>query len=107
MDMRFNISFQAEQGVTEELQEYVKAKLPELINEYFFENPAELNKIIRECLKGQLKAVACEIFQGKEIRNVLAERIMQTLEMPPILHKYNKTKEMTPKEIDEMLERVL
>lgn len=77
--MRLHLQFELTDTQTEELQNYIKAKLPELINEYFFSNPAELNKIIRDCLKGQLKATACEIFQGKEIRNVLAERIMKEL----------------------------
>lgn len=77
--MNINISVNTEEFITKELQYYIKSKLPEIINEIFFENPAELNKIIRDCLKGQLKAVACEIFQGKEIRNVLAERIMKEL----------------------------
>lgn len=77
--MNINISVNTEEFITKELQYYIKSKLPEIINEIFFENPAELNKIIRDCLKGQLKATACEIFQGKEIRNVLAERIMKEL----------------------------
>lgn len=77
--MNINISVNTEEFITKELQWYIKSKLPEIINEIFFENPAELNKIIRDCLKGQLKATACEIFQGKEIRNVLVERIMKEL----------------------------
>lgn len=77
--MNINISVNTEEFITKELQWYIKSKLPEIINEIFFENPAELNKIIRDCLKGQLKATACEIFQGKEIKNVLAERIMKEL----------------------------
>ena len=77
--MRLDIHFDTSELITVEMQKYIKAKLPELVNEFFFSNPTELNKIIRDCLKGQLKATACEIFQGKEIRNVLAERIMEQL----------------------------
>lgn len=73
------INLKLDEHITQEIENYIKEQLPILINEYFFSNPIELNKIIRECLKGQLKATACEIFQGKEIRNILAERIMEQL----------------------------
>lgn len=77
--MYLNLNINLDKEITEKLENYIKEQLPILINEYFFSNPNELNKIIRDCLKGQLKATACEIFQGKEIRNVLAERIMEQL----------------------------
>ena len=33
---------------TKEIEWYVKSKLPELINEKLFENPQELNKLIKK-----------------------------------------------------------
>lgn len=75
--MRINIDL--ELSKTKELEDYIKDQLPDLLNEYFFKNPTELNKIIRECLKGQLKSCTCEILQGKEIRTILTERIMKEI----------------------------
>ena len=70
-----------EEFITKELQWYIKSKLPEIVNEYFFQNPAELNKVIREVLKGQLKATCNEVFQGKDLKDILTQRILKTLEV--------------------------
>lgn len=74
--MDITIRVQPEEFVTKELQWYIKAKLPEIVNEYFFQNPTELNKVIRKVLEGQLKATCVEVFQGKELREVLTEYIL-------------------------------
>ena len=77
--MDITIRVQPEEFITKELQWYVKAKLPEIVNEYFFQNPAELNKVIRKVLEGQLKATCVEVFQGKELREVLTRMILEYL----------------------------
>jgi len=79
--MRLSIELSTEEIITKELEWYIKAKLPEIINEVIFKDKVELNKIIREVLRGQLKAVANEIFQGKDIKDILTERILETLEV--------------------------
>ena len=78
--MDITIRVQPEEFITKELQWYIKAKLPEIVNEYFFQNPKELNKVIREVLKGQLKATCVEVFQGKELREILTQRILNLLQ---------------------------
>ena len=79
--MDITIRVQPEEFITKELQWYIKAKLPEIVNEYFFQNPAELNKVIREVLRGQLKATWHEIFQGKELKEILTQRVLSHLEV--------------------------
>lgn len=78
--MDITIRVQTEEFITKELQWYVKAKLPEIVNEYFFKNPMELNKVIRKVLEGQLKATCVEVFQGKELREILTQRILNLLQ---------------------------
>ena len=79
--MDISIKVNPEEFITKELQWYIKSKLPEIVNEYFFQNPAELNKVIREVLKGQLKATCNEVFQGKDLKDILTQRILKTLEV--------------------------
>ena len=79
--MDISIKVNTEEFITKELQWYIKSKLPEIVNEYFFQNPAELNKVIREVLKGQLKATCNEVFQGKDLKDILTQRILKTLEV--------------------------
>ncbi|MGN1153571.1 MAG: hypothetical protein ACI4S3_06045 [Candidatus Gastranaerophilaceae bacterium] len=79
--MDINIKVNPEEFITKELQWYIKSKLPEIVNEYFFKNPSELNKVIREVLKGQLKATCNDIFQGKDLKEILTKRILKTLEV--------------------------
>ena len=70
-----------EELITKEIEGYIKSQIPEIINEYFFQNPTELNKIIRECLKGQLKSTCVELFQGKDLREILTDRVLNYLEV--------------------------
>lgn len=75
--IHFSISL--DEAITEELTNYIKAELPKLLNEYVFNDPAQLNKIIRSCMAGQLKAACVEVFQGKELREILTEKIIKEL----------------------------
>ena len=79
--MDISIKVNTEEFITKELQWYIKSKLPEIVNEYFFQNRTELNKVIREVLKGQLKATCNEVFQGKDLKDILTQRILKTLEV--------------------------
>lgn len=79
--MDITIRIKTEELITKELQWYIQAHLPEIINEYFFQNPAELNKVIREVLRGQLKATCNEIFQGKDLKEILTQRVLNYLEV--------------------------
>ena len=79
--MEIKLIVKTEEFITKELEWYIKSHLPEIINEYFFQNPTELNKIIRECLKGQLKSTCVELFQGKDLREILTDRVLNYLEV--------------------------
>ena len=73
------ISLSLEPEKTKELEQYIKAILPEIINEHLFEDTNSLRKMINECVKGQIKAHINDILQGKDFRNFLRDKIMQEI----------------------------
>lgn len=81
MKVYLNLDLDLDEMITKELIWYIKAKLPEIINEFFFEHPQELNKLIKEVVKSELKSTCHSIFQGKELKEILAERILKGLEI--------------------------
>ena len=62
--MYLSTSFRLEHE--EEIEEYVKEKLPELIKDEIFKDANKLNELIRQCVRGQLKSMITEILQGKD-----------------------------------------
>ena len=72
--MEISVKVSSEEFITKELQWYIKAKLPEIVNEYFFKNPEELNKVIFEVTKGYLREVCYELLQNKDIRVMIMEK---------------------------------
>lgn len=72
--MEISVKVSSEEFITKELQWYIKAKLPEIVNEYFFKNPEELNKVIFEVTKGYLKDVCYQLLRDKEIKVMLIEK---------------------------------
>lgn len=66
---------------TYELEQYIKAELPHIVNEILFEDRKELNKLIQECVKGQIKANINDLMQGKDFREFLRDRIAENIGM--------------------------
>ena len=64
---------------TKEIEWYVKSKLPELINEKLFENPQELNKLIKNAVDGQFRQVVNEILQSNDFRSYMKEKVIAIL----------------------------
>ena len=72
--MEISVKVSSEEFITKELQWYIKAKLPEIVNEYFFKNPEELNKVIFEVTKGYLRDVCYQLLRNKDIRVMIMEK---------------------------------
>ena len=64
---------------TKEIEWYVKSKLPELINEKLFENPQELNKLIKNAVDGQFRQVVNEILQSNDFKSYMKEKVIAIL----------------------------
>lgn len=72
--MYITVSLEPEK--TKELEAYIKAVLPEIINENIFADTNKLKQLINECVKGQIKATINDLMQGKEFRHYLRDEIM-------------------------------
>ncbi len=79
--MYINLKLEIEPETTREIEDYIRIKLPELINESIFEDRNALDKMIKECVKGQFKQQINEIMQGKDYRDFLRNKIMQSIGM--------------------------
>lgn len=77
--MQVCISFRPE--ITEEVEQYIKATLPEIINNVLLEDTTQLNRMITECVKGYIKGTITELMQGKDFRNFLRDKIMEQVGM--------------------------
>lgn len=77
--LNFNMSLKLDDVITREIQWYVKAKLPEIINEYFFENPEKLDKIIQSAVASQIKSACNEVLQGKDMKEILKQKVLEKL----------------------------
>lgn len=77
MFIRFNIDL--EPYSTTELEKYIKAKLPEQLNEALFQDKTYLDKVIKDCVKGQIKSCITELLQGKDFRNFLRDKIAREI----------------------------
>ena len=77
--MYLTISLDVEK--TKELEQYIKAILPEIINENIFKDQNKLKSMINECVKGQIKATINDLMQGKDFRDYLRDKIMQEIGM--------------------------
>lgn len=75
------LSVNIEPEKTKELEWYIKAVLPEIINEKLFEDKNKLNAMIRECVKGQIMATINNLMQEKEFRIFLRDKIMEQIGM--------------------------
>ena len=73
--MYINIDFR----LNEELQEQIKQETIKQATEMLLQNPNELRSMIKECVKGQLKAIITEILQGKDYRNFLRDKIAKEI----------------------------
>ena len=43
-----------------------------------------LNKVIKECVKGQFKAILTEILQDKKIKDILRDRVLKSLDLKEV-----------------------
>lgn len=77
--MYVTVSLEAEK--TKELEQYIKAILPEIINENIFKDQNRLKSMINECVKGQIKATINDLMQAKYFRDFLRDKIMQEIGM--------------------------
>ena len=77
--MYISTSFQLEHE--EEIEKYVKEKLPELIKDEIFKDANKLNELIRQCVRGQLKSMITEILQGKDYKDFIRDKVMTEMGM--------------------------
>lgn len=75
IDLKFNLDL----NCTQEIEWYVKSKLPEMINEKLFENPQELNKLIKSAVEGQFRQIANEVLQSKDCKKFITEKVWEKL----------------------------
>lgn len=75
--MQVSISFKPE--ITQEVEQYIKDVLPEVINKTLLEDPTQLNGIIRECVRGYIKGTITSLIQDKDYRSFLRDRIMEQI----------------------------
>lgn len=73
--MYFNIDFK----LSENLQEQIRQETINNATEILLKDQTELNKIIRECVKGALRANITEILQCKDYRNFLRDKIAKEI----------------------------
>lgn len=66
---------------TKEIEDYIKAVLPEIINENIFADTNKLKTMINDCVKGQIKATINDIMQGKDFRDYLRNQVMEQIGM--------------------------
>lgn len=77
--MYLTVGFNPEK--TKEIEDYIKALLPEIINENIFADKNKLKTMINECVKGQIKATINDLMQGKDFRDFLRDKIMEEIGM--------------------------
>lgn len=65
----------------EEIEKYIKEKLPELIKDEIFKDENKLNELIRQCVRGQLKSMITEILQGKDYKDFIRDKVMTEMGM--------------------------
>lgn len=65
----------------EEIEEYVKEKLPELIKDEIFKDENKLKELIRQCVRGQLKSMITEILQGKDYKDFIRDKVITEMGM--------------------------
>lgn len=75
------VSVQIEPEKTREIEDYIRIKLPEIINEAIFADKNVLNNIIRECVKSQMRAIINDLMQGKDFRDFLRDKVMEEIGM--------------------------
>ena len=83
--MQVSISFKPE--ITQEVEQYIKDVLPEVINKTLLEDPTQLNGIIRECVSGYIKGTITNLIQGKDYRSFLRDRIMEQIGMKDVTNE--------------------
>lgn len=60
----------------EQITNYIKEHLPEVIKDEIFKDENKLKSIIKQCVQSQIKGVITEILQGKDYKEFLREKIM-------------------------------
>lgn len=83
--MQISISIKPE--ITEEVEEYIKDILPEVINKTWLDDPTQLNGIIRECVRGYIKGTITDLIQGKDYRSFLRDKIMEQIGMKDVTNE--------------------
>lgn len=87
--MYININLTPE--LTEQIQEQIKKELPRILEEVLLAND---NKILKDILSQRVKScvssVATEILQGKNIRDLLRDKVMQEIGMSKECKNGNK-----------------
>ena len=79
--MYIRINLDIDSATTEELEKFVKAKLPEELNEALFRDKNFLSKTIQAAVRGQIRSNITEILQGKDYRNFLRDKISKEIGM--------------------------
>lgn len=73
------IKLEAQLDLTNEIEWYIKAKLPEIINEFLFKNPNKLDNLIKQQITTIFKNEINAITQGTELRELLREKITKMI----------------------------
>lgn len=77
--MYIRVNLDIDSATTEELEKFVKAKLPEELNEALFQDKNFLSKTIQAAVRGQIRSTITEILQGKDYRNFLRDKISKEI----------------------------
>ena len=77
MYLRVNIDLEPE--VSEELEKTIELNIKEAVIEALQRDKNYLNRVIRDCVKGQIHQHIYEILQDKEYRRYLRDRTMKAL----------------------------
>ena len=65
--------------ITQEIEWYIKAKLPDLLNEAIFENKELLDNIIKDVIKSQTRSVVVELLQSQEYITHIQNKVFEQL----------------------------
>lgn len=75
MYLKVNINLEPEQ--TEDLEKLIEENLKDALIEALKQDKNYLNKVIRDCVKGQIHQHINEVLQDKEYKRFLRDRVME------------------------------
>lgn len=79
MYLKVNIDLEPE--ITEELENLISENLKDAVVEALLKDKNYLNKVIRDCVKGQISQHINEILQGKEYKTFLRDKTVKLLRL--------------------------